>query len=232
MALISCPECHREISDQAKACPHCGCPIAVELNQLKQPGKVSNETGQETTEDIRTSSSGTKVRSRKKVVIIGIAIVSIALAVTFAVFGGKVTANNVGSNAVFNTSLGVGVKIGQSKDSVDKLLGNPSMEYGWYVYSDHLLVDYINGKVASLLIQYPNDAWTTKGGISIGSSENDVRSIYSEPEIAEDPNDWYYYLNRTGSKVAYMSQVNHGVLFKMNGGKVIYFQISNNFISE
>ena len=212
MALISCPECHREISDQAKACPHCGCPIAVELNQLKQPGKVSNETGQETTEDIRTSSSGTKVRSRKKVVIIGIAIVAIALAVTFAVFGGKVTANNVGSNAVFNTSLGVGVKIGQSKD--------------------HLLVDYINGKVASLLIQYPNDAWTTKGGISIGSSENDVRSIYSEPEIAEDPNDWYYYLNRTGSKVAYMSQVNHGVLFKMNGGKVIYFQISNNFISE
>lgn len=27
MALIICPECKREISDQAAACPHCGCPI-------------------------------------------------------------------------------------------------------------------------------------------------------------------------------------------------------------
>ncbi|HCJ6434223.1 zinc ribbon domain-containing protein [Acinetobacter baumannii] len=27
MALISCPECKREISDQAKSCPHCGFPI-------------------------------------------------------------------------------------------------------------------------------------------------------------------------------------------------------------
>ena len=28
MALISCPECKKEISDQATSCPHCGFPIA------------------------------------------------------------------------------------------------------------------------------------------------------------------------------------------------------------
>jgi len=28
MALIACPECHREISDRARACPQCGFPIA------------------------------------------------------------------------------------------------------------------------------------------------------------------------------------------------------------
>ncbi|RII26755.1 MAG: hypothetical protein CXR31_10130 [Geobacter sp.] len=28
MALINCPECSREISDKANACPHCGYPIA------------------------------------------------------------------------------------------------------------------------------------------------------------------------------------------------------------
>ena len=28
MALISCPECGREVSDQAPTCPHCGTPIA------------------------------------------------------------------------------------------------------------------------------------------------------------------------------------------------------------
>ena len=30
MALIECPDCKREVSDAAKACPHCGCPIADE----------------------------------------------------------------------------------------------------------------------------------------------------------------------------------------------------------
>ncbi len=28
MALIECPECGREISDRASACPECACPIA------------------------------------------------------------------------------------------------------------------------------------------------------------------------------------------------------------
>lgn len=27
MALIKCPECGQEVSDIAKSCPHCGCPI-------------------------------------------------------------------------------------------------------------------------------------------------------------------------------------------------------------
>ena len=28
MALIKCPECHKEISDKAPTCPHCGCPLS------------------------------------------------------------------------------------------------------------------------------------------------------------------------------------------------------------
>ena len=27
MALIKCPECGKEISDKASACPNCGCPV-------------------------------------------------------------------------------------------------------------------------------------------------------------------------------------------------------------
>lgn len=30
MALIKCPECEREISDKAKVCVHCGCPIVLD----------------------------------------------------------------------------------------------------------------------------------------------------------------------------------------------------------
>lgn len=29
MALIKCPECGKEISDKAAACPSCGCPVAA-----------------------------------------------------------------------------------------------------------------------------------------------------------------------------------------------------------
>ena len=32
MALIKCPECGKEISDKAAACPHCGCPVPVSGN--------------------------------------------------------------------------------------------------------------------------------------------------------------------------------------------------------
>lgn len=36
MALIKCPECEREISDKAKACPQCGFPI----NEKKYKGRM------------------------------------------------------------------------------------------------------------------------------------------------------------------------------------------------
>ena len=28
MALISCPECKKDVSDKASACPNCGCPLS------------------------------------------------------------------------------------------------------------------------------------------------------------------------------------------------------------
>ena len=30
MALIECKECNQQISDKAKACPHCGYPVKIE----------------------------------------------------------------------------------------------------------------------------------------------------------------------------------------------------------
>lgn len=33
MSLINCPECRKEISDNAASCPQCGCPIKPASNQ-------------------------------------------------------------------------------------------------------------------------------------------------------------------------------------------------------
>lgn len=35
MALINCPECGKQISDKAGACPNCGCPIANAPTDVK-----------------------------------------------------------------------------------------------------------------------------------------------------------------------------------------------------
>ena len=40
MALIKCSECGKEISDKAKTCPNCGCP--VNKNQSKARAKKNN----------------------------------------------------------------------------------------------------------------------------------------------------------------------------------------------
>ncbi|WP_254508969.1 hypothetical protein [Anatilimnocola floriformis] len=41
MPLIACPECQRQVSDQAPACPQCGFPLAVRLPQTVVPPPVA-----------------------------------------------------------------------------------------------------------------------------------------------------------------------------------------------
>jgi len=45
VALIKCPECGREISDQASSCPNCGCPIKTTL--LKSKATTIEKTGKQ-----------------------------------------------------------------------------------------------------------------------------------------------------------------------------------------
>lgn len=44
MALIQCPDCGAKVSDRAKECPHCGCPVEVITGQEKNPSKVSHKS--------------------------------------------------------------------------------------------------------------------------------------------------------------------------------------------
>lgn len=58
MALINCPECGREISDKAVACPHCGCPSSEwnteDLKSFKKfvDGENANKMVNENMEEI------------------------------------------------------------------------------------------------------------------------------------------------------------------------------------
>ena len=37
MALISCLDCRRDVSDRAVSCPHCGCPTQVSVSAAARP---------------------------------------------------------------------------------------------------------------------------------------------------------------------------------------------------
>ena len=43
--LIKCPECGKEISDQASSCPNCGCPISISNNQQPHHTKEPKRGG-------------------------------------------------------------------------------------------------------------------------------------------------------------------------------------------
>jgi uncharacterized membrane protein YvbJ len=43
MAIISCPECGKQISDRAAECPQCGCPINVSVVEKKDTN-VNSQT--------------------------------------------------------------------------------------------------------------------------------------------------------------------------------------------
>ena len=42
MALIKCPECSKQVSDQAKSCPSCGCPISAASHTGEMQAGESN----------------------------------------------------------------------------------------------------------------------------------------------------------------------------------------------
>lgn len=57
MALIPCPECGEEASDRAVACPHCGFPIADEMDRL-----LSEVTGHDRIRSARQRAAATKLK--------------------------------------------------------------------------------------------------------------------------------------------------------------------------
>lgn len=78
MALIKCPECGKKFSDQADACPRCGCPTSkiLEVQKIKEAEKVNNEEGSKSTRRTKAKKKLTKVSNKKKWGIIGACVVA------------------------------------------------------------------------------------------------------------------------------------------------------------
>lgn len=79
MAIIQCPECHRDISDKALSCPHCGYPLDENTTQVPAPklieeGNAATTNPEPTPEDFEDTSIEPTESSKKvyKADIIGV----------------------------------------------------------------------------------------------------------------------------------------------------------------
>lgn len=76
MALIPCPECAREVSDKANACPHCGNPLAATAPRATAPLLVATAPGKAVTTE--ATGKGWKLLQAIGVVMVCIGVVSCA----------------------------------------------------------------------------------------------------------------------------------------------------------
>lgn len=94
MALIKCPECGKEISDKAKVCPNCGCPVEghhVTENKAQPKEDYSSKYRK------NNDKNGKKKKSRKGVIIV--LVIAVVLIAAVAVGNNGSDNKNVAENS-------------------------------------------------------------------------------------------------------------------------------------
>lgn len=205
MALITCPECKKEVSDQALSCPHCGYPLQQggenDTQPVSEPSPVIVQPIETQDSGVISVPSATEQKKNAKIpyIVLGVIMVVLVAIIIIKFSGNKMTASTVDTNGLYNRSLGVGVRLGTTKKDVDKLLGPPEQAYEQYIYPDGLYISYADGKVDSLTVQYPSNQWVTKKGITIESTTEDLEKLLGTPESIQDyHSEWWYYRKGTG----------------------------------
>lgn len=101
MALITCPECGKEVSDQAPVCPNCGYPLSLSQPDAPPP---------ETPPSFQTPTAETKARNRK--ILFGIAAAVVAVVLTCAlVYAASFVQEPQRSNSVHNNAESIPVSL-------------------------------------------------------------------------------------------------------------------------
>lgn len=90
MALIACPDCGRDVSDQARTCQYCGLPVSAHLRQLREDAEEERALLEEEAEARRLAD--TKQKTQTVLIIIGI--------IAFVFIGGSISASQQGNRVV------------------------------------------------------------------------------------------------------------------------------------
>lgn len=102
MALIKCPECGKEYSNLAAACPNCGCPTNVVAPAPAPKKKVNPLVNIEETDDAIIKRYKSLPSVPKVLTIIGMIFVPVSVMRTLSVMGVFSLVNSLAGEAIFN----------------------------------------------------------------------------------------------------------------------------------
>lgn len=157
MALILCPECGKEISDKASACPNCGCPI--------QPAEIPNPVVQRTAEEKPKKKS----KAAPITVIVVIAVLGMLCTVYFGFLstGAKLRSTYNKATTLYNTgnyveALPMYEGLGEYSNSADAAiwcryeLAKEAISNGYYETAKGYLegVDFLESAMLSKQCDY------------------------------------------------------------------------------
>ncbi|MPM70108.1 hypothetical protein SDC9_117060 [bioreactor metagenome] len=127
-------------------------------------------------------------------------IVAICIVVVIVLFFGpfqntKITRDNIDIDAMYNTNLGVGIRLLMPKSEIEKILGEPDSTVDGYKYghgADRISITYLDGKAVDIYTCEKN--WIVHKGIGIGSTQAEVIHAFGENYFTTgDPQVFYFY---------------------------------------
>lgn len=159
MALIICPECEKEISDQVKACPHCGYPLSANNQEQSAPQQV----------EVTSVSLGPKNPEQKKKILIGglVSVVSIVaiIVVMFVVNHYKTTVARdayIENLRLVQTHMLSGGSVAEAMCNLTKSV--------WY----NTIYEEVDSKT---------DAYTMTSGKFNRDFNDSLKALYADPKV-------------------------------------------------
>lgn len=167
MALIKCVECGKEISDRAKVCPHCGCPIEFSTNNFNSVVGVLDETN-------NTKS----LTQKKKKLCIGLFVVFgiVVIIALVLLFNNAFTDTPPDKNAVNITTTNTQYYFNEGSNNNKNSANNQNNNaYDNYEYEDK----NENGNVTQNNSEIPTEAEYTKFICDYYNQELSKRGVYA-----------------------------------------------------
>lgn len=217
---MNCHQCGTENNAENTYCVNCA-------TLLKEPA-ITTEPGLSA-----VANSKQKRPFYKLWWVWGIAAVCVAVIAFLCISqnNNKVMQDNMGVDAMYNTALGLGIRLQMPKSEIDKILGEPVINGGSYEYgdgSDWISISYQDGKAVYIFSVENN--WVAYKDIAQNSTQDEVIQAFGDKYFtAGSDEDFYYFYDKSKNPVSDVKTANSGE--GLDSIVLIQFRNSENTLS-
>ena len=202
-----CNKCGEQLPDGSAFCLKCGAPVVGEAESAAEDVAIVEPAP----EDSESKGPKSKLPIVIVTALIIFSVIFISVSANRKNQGLDINAESVAINELYNPSLGIGLRLGMTKNVVDQKLGTPQSSGDDYLYKDtYLYVSYSGGKLAHMYISWPNERWVTKNGATMGIAADELQQLLGQPDSIEHDGKWWYYFS--GNKVTGFEVVRDSVI--------------------